>query len=62
MTRQEKAARDFCESIKTLAENPDNLANLECYLVNHFSAWLEKFANTPDGISAEMKEFANMEI
>ena len=25
-------------------------------------AWLEKYANTPDGMAAEMSEFARMEI
>ena len=27
-----------------------------------FEAWLKKYANTPEGLIAEMAEFANMEI
>jgi hypothetical protein len=58
----EKTAAQFCEAIKTLASKPENLENLEHYLSYHFTAWLEKYANTPEGITAEMREFANMTI
>lgn len=57
-----KEAADFIKAIKTIAEKPENLYNLECYLSHHFTAWLEKYANTPETIAAEMKEFANMVI
>ena len=40
----------------------ENLDNLECYLSHHFEAWMKKYANTPEGLTAEMVEFANMEI
>ena len=60
--RMEKAAEDFCQSIKALASKPENLANLEIYLTYNFQRWLEKYANTPEGIAAEMKEFANMQF
>ena len=55
-------AKQFCEAIKTLAENPANLDNLESYLSQHFYAWLKKFAATPEDMAAEMKAFADMEI
>lgn len=45
--RMEKAAEDFCQSIKALASKPENLANLESYLTYNFQRWLEKYANTP---------------
>ena len=61
-SRTEKAAEDFCQSIKVLASKPENLANLESYLIYHFQEWLERYANTPEGIAAEMKEFANMQF
>lgn len=60
--RMEKAASDFCKAIKTLAEKPDNLANLESYLSHHFPEWLKRYANTPDNLAAEMREFAEMKI
>ena len=60
--KHEKAAAQFCEAIRALASKPENLENLECYLSYHFAAWLEKYANTPEGMAAEMREFANMII
>ena len=60
--KHETNARIFTKAIKTIAERPENLDNLERYLSYHFSAWLEKFANTPEKIAAELKAFAEMEI
>ena len=60
--RAEKAAADFVEAIKRLAENPQNLENLQIYLSRHFPEWLERYANTPEKIATEMLSFANMEI
>lgn len=57
-----EAARDFCEAIRTIASKPENMANPEYYLGAHFDTWLEKWANTPENLAAEMKEFANMKI
>ena len=59
---QAKAAADFVNAIKIIANKPENLDNLESYLSYHFAEWLEKFANTPEGIAAEMREFAEMEV
>lgn len=55
-------AAQFCGAIRELASKPENLQNLERYLEWNFDKWLEKFANTPDCIAAEMSEFAQMEI
>lgn len=60
--RYSEEARTFCEAIKTLASKPENLDNLENYLSYHFGEWFSKWANTPEDIACEMKEFANMEI
>ena len=62
MDRMEKAAADFVAAIEEIASKPQNLENLESYLSHHFPEWLRKYANTPDGIAAEMKEFASMDI
>ena len=59
---QVKAAADFVNAIKTIANKPENLDNLESYLSYHFSEWLEKYANTPEDIAAEMREFAELEF
>lgn len=60
--KHEQTAKQFCEALRTIAGKPENLDNLELYLSMHFSEWLEKFANTPERITAELKEFANMVI
>lgn len=57
-----KAAAVFVEAIKRLAENPQNLENLQSYLEQHFTIWLERYANTPENIAAELLSFSNMEI
>ena len=56
-----KAASDFVEAIKRLAENPRNLENLQSYLGQHFALWLERYANTPENMAAEMLSFANID-
>ena len=62
MPKYEKQAEEFCEAIRTLANKPENLNNLESYLTYHFDKWLTTWANSPENIAAEMKEFAEMEI
>ena len=62
MRKYEKQAAEFCEAIRTLANNTENLENLESYLSRHFSEWISKWANSPASLVAETKEFAEMEI
>ena len=61
MPKYEKQAEEFCEAIRTLANKPENLNNLESYLTYNFDKWLTTWANTPENLAAEMKEFAEME-
>ena len=60
--RVTKAAADFVGAIKLIATKPDNLDNLESYLSHHFPEWVSRWANSPEDLAAEMKEFARMEI
>ena len=62
MKKYTSEAAQFCDSIRELANKPENLQNLESYLEYHFDKWLEKFASTPDSIAWEMSNFAQMEI
>ena len=62
MRKYEKQAAEFCEAIRTLANNTENLENLESYLSYHFEKWLKTWANSPENIAAEMKHFAEMEV
>ena len=62
MEKYTSEAEQFCNAIRELANKPENLQNLESYLAWHFDKWLEKYASTPDGMAAEMTEFAQMEI
>lgn len=61
MTNNE-AAKEFIKALKTISEKPKNLDNFECYLSHHFEIWLEIWANTPEKITGELKQFAEMEI
>ena len=58
----ETIAAQFVQAIKTIATKPENLENLESYLSHHFPEWLQKYANTPETITAELRAFAEMEI
>lgn len=58
----EQIAHQFIEAIKTIAEKPQNLENLESYLSNHFVEWMNKYANTPENITAELESFADMDV
>ena len=60
--KHEQTAKQFCEALRTIAEKPENLENFELYLSMHFPKWLEKFANTPENITAELRQFAEMVI
>lgn len=60
--KNEKAAAVFVEAIKTIANKPENLRNLEHYLSIHFDAWLKYHASTPEDITCELREFAEMEL
>ena len=58
----EELAKVFVEAIKTMASKPENLQNFELYLEKHFDVWMEKWANSPEGLTSEVKHFAEMEI
>ena len=55
-------AAQFCNAIRELASKPENLENLESYLEWSFDKWMEKYANSPACMAAEMSNFAQMEI
>ena len=60
--KHEQIAKQFCEALRTIAGKPENLDNLESYLSYHFAEWMNKYANTPENITAELKSFADMDI
>ena len=60
--RFEQEAEAFVKAIETIASKPENRENLISYLSYHFPQWLERFANTPEKITAEMRAFAEMII
>lgn len=57
-----ECAKEFVNVIREMANKPNNLDNFESYLSQHFDVWMEKFANTPEGLTSELKSFAEMEI
>lgn len=60
--QNKKNADIFTQAIKDLASKPENLENLNSYLSYHFPKWLEMWANTPENIAGELKQFAEMQI
>lgn len=62
MSKYTFEASQFCDAIRELASKPENLQNLESYLERSFDKWMEKYANSPACIAAEMSDFAQMEI
>lgn len=55
-------AKIFCDAIRTIAEKPENIDNMESYLTYGFSKWLKKYANNPEDFAMEMKMFAEMKL
>lgn len=55
-------ANEFITAIIQLSEKPENIENFKIYLSYHFPEWIEKFANTPEKITAEIKAFSQMEV
>ena len=62
MRKYEQTAKQFCEALRTIAGKPENLENLKSYLSYHFAEWMNKYANTPENITAELISFADMNI
>ena len=62
MRKHEQTAKEFCNALRTIAGKPENLDNLESYLLYHFAEWMNKYANTPENITAELKSFADMDV
>ena len=60
--KHEQTAKQFCEALRAIAGKPENLENLESYLYYHFAEWMNKYANTPENITAELKSFADLDI
>lgn len=58
--QNEEYAKIFTDAIRKFASNEDALDNFQSYLSCHFDKWLEKFASTPESISAEMKSFSEI--
>ena len=56
----EDLALSLGDAIKKLASDEDHLNNFISYLTQHFPEWLQKYANTPEGLVSEFREFANM--
>lgn len=55
-------AKIFCDAIRTIAEKPENIDNMESYLTYGFAKWLKKYSNNPEDFAMEMKMFAEMEF
>ena len=55
-----KDAKIFCDAIRKMAANPETIDNFESYLSYHFKVWYDKYANTPEGLISEFKQFSKI--
>lgn len=62
MNKNEQNALELRAAIIALANSTEHMNNFVSYLTAHFPEWLEKYANTPEGLVSEFKEFANMKF
>ena len=58
--KYQNTAKRFAEAVVALANNEDALDNLKYYLSMHFDVWMQKFASTPESITAELNSFAHI--
>lgn len=61
MEKYAEEAKELAKAIRVMAEHPARLDNFEDYLSYHFDDWLEKFADCPSRMAAEMKVFSEIE-
>lgn len=60
MNTNEENAKILADAIRTFAKHPENIDNFESYLSMHFDKWMELWANNPDKLAYEFKNFAEM--
>lgn len=53
---------DLLAALRAFAEKPENIDNFESYLEYHFEKWREIYATTPESLTSELLNFANMEL
>lgn len=53
-------AERFCKAIRVFGDHPERLDNFEGYLAQHFAAWMQQYASTPEGIVSELESFGNI--
>lgn len=58
----EECAAMFCDAIRTMAKRPENINNLESYLIYNFDKWIKLYGNDPEQLAMELKTFAEMEL
>ena len=59
--KYQNTAKRFAEAVVALTNNEDALDNLKYYLSMHFDVWMQKFASTPESITAELNSFAHID-
>lgn len=58
--KYKEQAATVAAAILEMASNPSSLENFESYLSFHFAEWLDKWANDPDSMACELKEFSKI--
>lgn len=60
--KYEAEAGIIAEAIRRFNERPEALNNFESYISHCFGEWLERWANTPEGLASELEHFSMMDI
>ena len=60
MNRYDQEAEELCNAIRKFSENEDALNNMESYLAYNFAEWIKRYANTPENMAGEFRNFAAM--
>lgn len=53
-----REARTLIHSIQRMNSSKHALLNFQAYLECHFGEWLQKYANTPEDLAAEVEAFS----
>lgn len=56
----EENAEYMKRALDNFVEHPERIDNFVSYLSLHFSVWVQKYANTPDGIANEFLSFSQI--
>ena len=61
MEENRKNAETVQKALENFSNHPERIDNFIFYLERHFSFWMQNYASTPEGLTAELLHFSEME-